>query len=83
MFGIYTEDYPINYDFLSDFQKETIINVYNRSCKGEDVSQEFAELMRSFGICIEWGWAGHSENAFLATQDDAEYEIDVIYSHMD
>ena len=74
------DNYPANYDFLTDAEKDEILGYLN-SGEGwvDHVTVEkkaYADELQERGIAARYSWAGHRGQWFLATIDDAELEDD-------
>lgn len=82
MFGLNPADYPIDYNNLSSYQKELILDIYKKAARKDDVFYDFTDLMKTFNIFIENDWSGHYA-PFLATNEDAEIQLETMYEHME
>lgn len=72
--------YPDNYDFVSDAEKNEILDYLN---SGSDWHEHLANEKKAYvadletrGIYAEYNWIGHRDQWFLATSSDAEAEED-------
>lgn len=72
--------YPDNYDFLTDDEKNEILEYLNGP---DDYNERFSEERRRYandlqdrGIAVRWNWAGDRNKWILVDQFRAEMEWD-------
>ena len=74
------DNYPLNYDFLSDEEKNEILGYLNSGNSWQDhlapEKKAYANALQGRGIAARYDWAGHRGQWFLATLNDAEMEED-------
>lgn len=73
------EEYPNNYDWMTESQKRILLSEYkyvrkmavDGNLKYVDYLRELNTVLEILNIHIEYNWVGHRGEYFLATYDDA------------